>query len=363
MSTTTWVEPTRSTSSSASRSAPSSRPSAGLDDERLAEDAGGLGERHRQPPLERRAAGQRGVVVGVAELVGGGLRRVERARPVEQHERAVVDERHAERAAGLAVAWAGVDPLLVERPVDEPGELGAVGRERARARCRCPRPTRRRRRASGSGATRSHHWQPARRGRAGVALSRIHRRKSGSDVDDRRLHRVERRPADAVGEQRGVERAAQRAPAVDDVGLALDRVHRRRARRGDRRPRLHLGVVGGPAHRWVGDASRGRARPASAALDAAVGQRRPSARQLRRDVALQAAPRRRAGGRRARRTAPPRPRSSGGRRARRGAAAVRGARGLVARRRPARRRRARCTQSARRASSGRTGASSDARAR
>ena len=59
---------------------------AGFDDERLAEDAGRLGERHRELTLQGRATGQRRVVVGVAEFVGGGLGRVGRARPVEQHQ-------------------------------------------------------------------------------------------------------------------------------------------------------------------------------------------------------------------------------------------------------------------------------------
>ncbi len=59
---------------------------AGLDDERLAEDAGRLGERHRELTLQGRAAGQRRVVVGVTEFVGGGLGRVGRTRPVEQHQ-------------------------------------------------------------------------------------------------------------------------------------------------------------------------------------------------------------------------------------------------------------------------------------
>ena len=97
-----------------------------LDDQRLAEDARRLGERHRQAPLEVRAFGQRRVVVGVAELVGEGLRRVGAARPVHQHQRAGADERHAEGATGLAVAWPGVDPPLVERTRHEAAELGAV---------------------------------------------------------------------------------------------------------------------------------------------------------------------------------------------------------------------------------------------
>ena len=154
---------------------------AGLDDECLAEDAGRLGKCHRELSLERCTAGERGVVIGVAELVSGGLGRVGRTRPVEQYQRAVVDERCAECAAALAGTWGGIDPLLVE----------SRGR-RVRRGCRCIRAKADRTtstpsshdtsaRAWGNGATRSHHGSPA----AGSwpcrrAFARIQRRRSGS---------------------------------------------------------------------------------------------------------------------------------------------------------------------------------------
>ena len=97
---------------------------AGLDSECLAEDARCLGERHRHPLLQRRAARQRGVVVGVAEFVGGGLGGIDRPGPVQQHERTVTGERHAEGAAGLAVTGLGIDPPFVERTVDDPCRAG-----------------------------------------------------------------------------------------------------------------------------------------------------------------------------------------------------------------------------------------------
>ncbi len=103
---------------------------AGLDDQRLAEDAGRLGERHRQALLQRRAIDERRVVIGVAEFVGRGLRRFRRTRPVQQDERTVADERHAEGAARFALGGRRVDPLLVEGAVDEVAQRGAELAER-----------------------------------------------------------------------------------------------------------------------------------------------------------------------------------------------------------------------------------------
>ena len=165
-----------------------------------------------------------------------------------------------------------------------------------------------------------------RRGRAAGPSIRIHRRKSGSEATTARLHRVERRPADAVGEQRRVEWRLPLAAAVDDVGLALDRVHRRRDRRGDRRPRRHLGVVGGLADERRRSSWRVRGRPASAAVSTCPSGNRTVGGELRRDVALQPRTTPTSRWSTARRTDPPPPRSSGDRRARPGAAAGRGAR-------------------------------------
>ncbi len=81
-----------------------------FDHQGFAEDAGGFGERHGELALQRRPTGQGGVVVGVAEFVGGRLCRVGRPRPVEQHERPVADERRTEGATGFAVSGLGIDP-------------------------------------------------------------------------------------------------------------------------------------------------------------------------------------------------------------------------------------------------------------
>ena len=113
-------------------------------------------KRHRQASLQRGAMGELGVVVGVTELVRGRLRRVDAAAPVEEDQRAVVDERHAERPAALAGARPGIDPLLVDRAVDEAAEALAVRGERLRT---MPRPSVHEIElgANGSGANRSYH--------------------------------------------------------------------------------------------------------------------------------------------------------------------------------------------------------------
>ena len=117
----------------------------------------------------------------------------------------------------------------------------------------------------------------------------------GQRIADRRLHGVERLSADAVGEQRRVERRLPASPAVHRVRLTLDGVHRRGDGHLDRGPRPHLGVVGGSTDFGSGvggETAHGGHR-----------QRRRSVwqgdldRQLRRDVALQPAPRPRSGGR------------------------------------------------------------------
>ena len=294
MSTTTWFEPARSTSRIARRSAPSSALKRALDDERLAEDARRLGERHRQEPLEVGAFGQRRVVVGVAELVRQRLRRVGAARPVHQHQRAVADERHAERAADLAVARSGVDPPLVDGAGDQPAELGAVvGEGVVHGRhAFVPAQGRRGNRARGDEI-------PPRQTRLRIAavervLGPHPPPEVGQRVAYRRLHRVERRPADGVGEQRGVERVVPVAPAVDDRRLALDRVDRCGTWHGDLGPGGQLGGVGGAPDRRiavVGEPAHSRHRqPLSSAGEVYLGG------ELRRDVAVEVLPRRRADG-------------------------------------------------------------------
>ena len=198
----------------------------GLDDEGLAEDAGGLGECHREPTLERRAIDQRGVVIGVAEFVGGGLRRLGRARPVQQHERAVADVRHAERPARLAVGGRSVDPALGERSVDEPAEGRAEPAERRPddGDALVPAQVRRRDRQRGDqvppgepGADRRGRHRLIVGVQAGLHLH------PGTEVGqrgtNRGLHRIERGTADAVGEQRRVERRVPVAATIDGVRL------------------------------------------------------------------------------------------------------------------------------------------------
>ncbi len=114
-------------------------------------------------------------------------------------------------------------------------------------------------------------------------------------IADGRLHGLERRPADAVGEQRRVERRLPTPPAVHRVRLALDGVHRRGDGHLDGRPRPHLGFVGGSTDVGTGvggETAHGRHRQRLRS----VGQGDLD-RQLRRDVALQSAPRARSGGR------------------------------------------------------------------
>ena len=125
MSTTTWQAPCRSTLSRARRWSSSAAGQAGLDHDRLAEDARRLGQGHRRPALQRGAPGQVGVVVGVAELVGQGLHAVEGPVEVEQDPRLVAAHRHAEGAAPLALPGLGVDPPLGQGPVGQRRPAGA----------------------------------------------------------------------------------------------------------------------------------------------------------------------------------------------------------------------------------------------
>ena len=161
MSTTTCDAPTRWVSSSASRS-PSSLACFGdsLEQQRLAEDRRGLGERHRQPALQRGAIGERDVVERVPELVRERRHRVEAAVEVHHHAADVgVDDRHAVRAAALAVADLGVDPVLVEGARREPAPGRGSSRRTRRARARS-RPSTTTLGRAPTGANRSHHGSP-----------------------------------------------------------------------------------------------------------------------------------------------------------------------------------------------------------
>ena len=211
------------------------------------------------------------VVVGVAELVRRRLRRVERARPVEQHERAVVDERHAERAAGLAVPRPGVDPLLVERPVDEPGEPGAVASRTRSRTMSTPSSHETSAAANGSGATRSHHgsapsWPCSR------ALSRIHRRKSGRASTTARCIASNVARLTLLANSDASSGDAQRRRRLTVLASPLMRVHRRRdgRRRPSATPPSRRRTRPGGVLASVG--WRGRAPPASTVRGLSVGQ-------------------------------------------------------------------------------------------
>ena len=98
-----------------------------LEDERLAEHAGRLGEGQRRVLLERAPALRQRGVQPVAELVGERQHVAALARVVEQHVR--VHARHgvgAERAAALGRAHRRVDPALVE---EAPGGVAQHGGE------------------------------------------------------------------------------------------------------------------------------------------------------------------------------------------------------------------------------------------
>ena len=221
--------------------------------------------------------------------MSGGLGGVGRAGPVQEHQRAVAHEGHAERSTRLAVAGCGVDPLLVECPVDQATQPRAVLGEGAlddvdsfaprefgrQHRCRC------------------HQVPPSQPTVRTVAVQgglRAHpAAEVGECVGHGRLHRLEGCGGDAVGEQRGVQRRAPVAPPVHAVRFAFDGVHRGGHRQCDRRPGLHLGVVSSLADlRVVG----GR-QPAHRRHRQAPGAVREvdDGSELGGDVALQAAPR------------------------------------------------------------------------
>ena len=296
MSTTTCDAPTRYVSRSARRSASSVDVlDRALEQQRLAEDRRGLGERHRRPALDRRAAGERDVVERVPELVRERRHRVVTAVEVHHHAADVAVDRRAVRAAALAVADLGVDPVLRERARRQARERRRSSRRTRRGRARSRRPTTPRPR-SPTGANRSHHGSPSswpstspwRGGSGGIV---------GSDVDDGLGHRVERGAVDVVRAQVRLEIVREAAPAVEHRELTLGAVQRRGERHRHRLPRRELAVVRGPPARGVGmrrEAARHRHRdPLVLAVD---DRGRPSAatRRRRGAVATRAIPRARA---------------------------------------------------------------------
>ncbi len=273
MSTTTWLRAGQVDVEQRETLGAFEAGEAGLDGQGLAEDAGRLGERHRHPLLEGCPAGERGVVIGVAELVGRGLGGIDRPGPVEQHQRSVARERHAERTPGLAIAGFGVDPLLVERTVDDAGELSAVGRERRADPVDALGP-----RDRGRHVGERCDVVPPRQPAVVAVQSGLDAHPApevGERRGDRRLHRIERRPADAVREQRRVEWSVPVTAPVDDVRLALDRVHRRRHGGRDGRPGAQLGVVGGATDVGIG----GGGEPSDGRHRQVLGVGRPGTRR------------------------------------------------------------------------------------
>ena len=125
MSTTVCVAPTRCTSSSASRS-PSSggvRPAcskSSVSQKIDAVSASAIG----QPALQRRPLGERHVVERVTELVRERRDGVLAAVEVHHDAADVALDAGAVRAALLAVAGLGVDPLLGERAVRQRARSG-----------------------------------------------------------------------------------------------------------------------------------------------------------------------------------------------------------------------------------------------
>ena len=253
MSTTTWfgaeqvdVEQGQPLGAGRGGARPSSTTS--VSQKMLAVSASAIGSLR----LQRRALGELGVVVGVAELVRRRLGRVDAAGPVEEHERAVVDERHAERPAALAVARAGVDPLLVDGAVDEPAERRAVRAERVADDVEPVVPARSARRDGQRGdevrTTAARRSWPCRR-----ALARIQRRKSGSASSTAACIASNVARLTLLANSEASSGLVPAAAAVDDVGLALDRVHRRgaRRRRPSARPRSSASYAA-LAHRRIG---------------------------------------------------------------------------------------------------------------
>ena len=289
MSTTTWQAPWRSVSSSTRRRVGVGAGEQRLHQDRLAEDRRRLGQRHRRLALQRRAVGQLGVVVGVAELVGEGLHAVDGAAEVEQHPALVAPHRHAEGAAALAVARADVDPALVDGPLGQAAQRRGRRAEGVGDRRRWPRPTwsptppgRRRARTGPTTAGAPSAWPSSRALAVEVAA-----RSRGATRRTAALHRLEHLALDVVGEQRRLEVVGPAPPAVERRRLALHAVEARRpaARRRSPTPpaRRRRPAGGTPA-----SASKARLRTA------VIGSASPSTvgGEPGRDLAVELVPRR-----------------------------------------------------------------------
>ena len=111
--------------------------------DRLAEHRRGLGQGQRRPLVEHALATREVRVQAVAHLVREREHVTPARRPVQQQERVLGRDRvRAERARSLARPHRRVDPVLVEEPLRDVGELGRERARRRRARDRGPRPSR-----------------------------------------------------------------------------------------------------------------------------------------------------------------------------------------------------------------------------
>ncbi len=245
---------------------PSRRGEALLDDERLAEDAGRLGQRHRQSALQRRAVRRAWCCGRRGRARGRWSARSRRCRDQLRNtsERSSTNGMQNAPPRLPSRGPASIHRSSTARSTRPPsGGLYALNAPRTMSR-----PSSQRRLApvrTGSGANRSHHGSaPPCAVQPGLGAH------PAPEVGQRRRRRPPAwrrtwRRLDAVGEQRRVERARPAAAAVHDVGLALDGVHRRgaRARRPWARPPARRRTrPGAPLGRR---AWRGRGPPPSAA--------------------------------------------------------------------------------------------------
>jgi hypothetical protein len=110
-----------------------------VEDQHLAEDAGGLGHGQRRVGLQVAAVARQVLVHAVAELVRQGHHVARVAEVAEQH--VGMRARHgarAEGAAALAVAHVGIDPA----PIEEARRFRACGRSPIDSSTRRAPPTR-----------------------------------------------------------------------------------------------------------------------------------------------------------------------------------------------------------------------------
>ncbi len=296
---------------------------AGFDDERLAEDAGGLGERHREPASAARC-GRPAWCCGRRGRARGRWSGPSRPSPTSSAARASGRRRTTCRTRRRSCRRGARHRSTRSSRArsTSPPSVVAVRRRTPGGPSRCPRPTTPIDAARGAAVRRGPTRAGRRRGcPCSAALARIQRRKSGSAAvtADCIASKVGRLTLLANSEaSRGdvpVATAVERDRlTLDGVERGGDRGPRPSARRAARRRRRPGGPPG--RGRW-----RARGRPASAGVSCAVGEL-DLGRELRGDVGVQPSPGAGTGGRQLGVRGPPRTRSSGGRRARPGGGAA-----------------------------------------